>query len=88
MLLDENSKRPEIEYPCNWDYKIIGTDVSEMIKIIEEAVGDLSYEISPSNISKKGNYFSLNLTVSVPSEIVRDIIFQKISSSSFVKIVI
>lgn len=88
MLLDENSKRPEIEYPCNWDYKIIGTDVSEMIKIIEEAVGDLSYEISPSNISKKGNYFSLNLTVSVPSEIVRDIIFQKISSSAFVKIVI
>lgn len=88
MLIDENSKRPEIEYPCNWDYKIIGTDVSEMIKIIEEAVGDLSYEISPSNISKKGNYFSLNLTVSVPSEIVRDIIFQKISSSAFVKIVI
>lgn len=88
MLLDENSKRPEIKYPCNWDYKIIGTDVSEMIKIIEEAVGDLSYEISPSNISKKGNYFSLNLTVFVPSEIVRDIIFQKVSSSAFVKIVI
>lgn len=88
MLLDESSKRPEIEYPCNWDYKIIGTDVNEMIKVIEEAVGDLSYEISPSNISKKGNYFSLNLTVFVPSEIVRDIIFQKVSSSTFVKIVI
>lgn len=88
MLLDENSKRPDIEYPCKWDYKIIGTDVSEMIKIIEEAVGDLSYEISPSNISKKENYFSLNLTVFVPSEIVRDIIFQKVSSSAFVKIVI
>ncbi|MGQ9820178.1 MAG: HP0495 family protein [Candidatus Kapaibacteriales bacterium] len=88
MILDENSKRPKIEYPCNWDYKIIGTDVSEMIKIIEEAVGDLSYEISPSNISRKGNYFSLNLTVFVPSEIVRDIIFQKVSSSAFVKIVI
>ncbi|MGQ9644769.1 MAG: HP0495 family protein [Ignavibacterium sp.] len=88
MILDENSKRPEIVYPCNWDYKIIGTDVSEMIKIIEEAVGDLSYEISPSNISRKGNYFSLNLTVFVPSEIVRDIIFQKVSSSAFVKIVI
>lgn len=88
MLLDENSKRPEIEYPCNWDYKIIGTDVNEMIKVIEEAVGNLSYEISPSNISKKGNYFSLNLTVFVPSEIVRDIIFQKVSSSAFVKIVI
>lgn len=88
MILDENSKRPKIEYPCDWDYKIIGTDVSEMVKVIEEAVGDLSYDISPSNISKKGNYFSLNLTVFVPSEIVRDIIFQKVSSSAFVKIVI
>lgn len=87
MILDENSKRPEIEYPCNWDYKIIGTDVSEMVKVIEETVGDLTYEITPSNISKKGNYFSLNLTVFVPSEIVRDIIFQKLSASAFVKIV-
>ncbi|MEJ5262197.1 MAG: DUF493 domain-containing protein [Ignavibacterium sp.] len=87
MILDENSKRPEIEYPCNWDYKIIGTDVSEMIKVIEEAVGDLTYDLSPSNISKKGNYFSLNLTVYVPSEIVRDLIFQKVSSSAYVKIV-
>lgn len=87
MILDESSKRPEIEYPCNWDYKIIGTDVSEMIKVIEEAVGDLTYDLSPSNISKKGNYFSLNLTVYVPSEIVRDLIFQKVSSSAFVKIV-
>ncbi len=87
MILDENSKRPEIEYPCNWDYKIIGTDVSEMIKVIEEAVGDLTYDLSPSNISKKGNYFSLNLTVYVPSEIVRDLIFRKVSSSAFVKIV-
>ncbi len=87
MILDENSERPEIIYPCNWDYKIIGTDVEEMLKVIEEAVGDLTYEISPSNISKKGNYFSLNLSVYVPSEIVRDIIFQKVSASAFVKIV-
>lgn len=87
MILDENSERPEIIYPCNWDYKIIGTDVEEMVKVIEEAVGDLTYEISPSNISKKGNYFSLNLSVYVPSEIVRDIIFQKVSASAFVKIV-
>lgn len=87
MILDENSGRPEIVYPCNWDYKIIGTDVEEMLKVIEEAVGDLTYEISPSNISKKGNYFSLNLSVYVPSEIVRDIIFQKVSASAFVKIV-
>lgn len=87
MIIDENSERPEIEYPCDWDYKIIGTDVSEMIKAIEEAVGDLTYEITPSNISKKGNYFSLNLRVFVPSEIVRDIIFQKVSASAFVKIV-
>lgn len=87
MILDENSKRPEIEYPCKWDYKIIGTDVTEMVKAIEEAVGNLEYDITPSNISKKGNYFSLNLTVNVPSEVVRDLIFQKVSSSTFVKIV-
>ena len=88
MLLDSNSKKPNIEYPCDWHYKVIGTDVDEMIKAIELAVNGMDYKISPSNVSSKGNYFSLNLTVFVPSEVIRDIIFVKLEASEFVKMVL
>lgn len=88
MILDSDNKKPNIEYPCNWDYKVIGTDVDEMIKMIEQSVAGLDYKISSSNVSSKGKYFSLNLTVFVSSEVIRDIIFEKLKASEFVKMVL
>ena len=87
MALEEG-KRPEIEYPCEWAYKIIGTNIEKIIEAVENAVSDLKYEITPSNISKKGKYFSVNLLVSVPNETVRDIVYQKLNESDSIKIVI
>jgi uncharacterized protein len=86
MLLDSN-KRPEIIYPCEWSYKIIGNNVEKMLEAIEIAVSGLKYDVTPSNISNKGNYYSLNLTLTVPNEVVRDIIYQKLDSHESVKIV-
>ena len=88
MLLNSNSKKPNIAYPCDWQYKVIGTDVDEMIKAIELAVEGMDYKISPSNVSSKGNYFSLNLKVFVTSEVIRDIIFAKLKENEFVKMVL
>ncbi len=88
MILDSDSEKPKIIYPCNWDYKIIGTSIDEMIKAIELAVEGMEYKISSSKVSSKGNYFSLNLTVYVTSEVIRDIIFTKLKDSEFVKMVL
>lgn len=87
MILD-SSKRPNIKYPFNWDYKVIGTNVDEMFKAIEEVVEGFEFKISSSNVSSKGNYFSLNLKVFVTSEEVRDIIFAKLEANEFVKMVL
>ena len=87
MILD-SSKRPNIKYPCNWDYKVIGTNVDEMIKAIEDVVDGMEFKISSSNVSSKGKYFSLNLKVFVTSEEVRDIIFAKLTENQFVKMVL
>ena len=82
------SKKPEIDYPLKWDYKIIGPDIDEMIKAVENVIIDLEYDVSASNISRKAKYFSLNISVVVPSEIVRDLIFQKLSTYLPIKFVI
>jgi putative lipoic acid-binding regulatory protein len=87
MILD-SSKKPNIEYPCNWDYKVIGTDVDEMIKAIDQVAIGMEYKISSSNVSSKGNYFSLNLTVFVTTEVIRDMIFSKLKDNEFVKMVL
>lgn len=86
--MDLENKKPEINYPTKWDYKIIGSNVDEMVKAVESIVVDLEYDITPSNISKKANYFSLNVSVVVPSEIIRDRIFQSLTRHPAIKFVI
>ncbi len=80
--------KPEIEYPTSWEYKIIGSNVDKMLKAIEEVIIGLDYEVTPSNVNRKGTYFSLNIKVIVPSEVLRDIIFQKFSSHADIRMVI
>jgi hypothetical protein len=88
MILDSNSKKPNIEYPCNWHYKVIGINIDEIIKVIDQIAEGMDYKISSSNVSSKGNYFSINLTVFVTSEVIRDIIFAKLKENEFVKMVL
>lgn len=88
MILDSDSKKPKIEYPTKWGYKIIGTEVDKLLRAVEEVTPGLDYEVKPSNVSKNGKYYSLNLSVVVPSEMVRDLVFQKIKSHPDVEMVI
>jgi putative lipoic acid-binding regulatory protein len=88
MIFNRENKKPQIDYPCKWSYKIIGLSVEDMIAAVEEIVINLDYELTPSNISRKAKYFSLNVTVVVPSETVRDIIFQNFSNHPAIKFVI
>ena len=88
MLNSDENKRPGIEYPCEWEYKIIGTNVEKIMEAIELAAGDMKYDVTPSNISRKGKYFSLNFKLEVPNEVVRDIVYQKLNESDYIKIVL
>lgn len=81
-------KKPEIKYPCHWQYKIIGANLDNMISAVEEIVVSHEYKITPSNISSNEKYYSLNLQVLVPSELIRNIIFQKLSEHHAIKFVI
>lgn len=88
MILDSYSERPELKYPCAWIYKVIGKDVDKLMAAIEAASLELEYEVTPSNVSKNENYFSLNFKVIVPSETVRDLIYQKLKDNSDVILVL
>ena len=86
--MDLPERKTEINYPIKWEYKIIGSNVDEMISVVESIVVDLEYDITPSNISLKAKYFSLNVMVVVPSEIIRDKIFKSFSDHPAIKFVI
>ena len=89
MILDNtNGRKPEIDYPCNWDYKIIGDNVEKMVEAAEEAAEGMDYDITASNISKKGNYFSINLKVLVNDEEARNSVYKKLEGHENIKMVL
>jgi putative lipoic acid-binding regulatory protein len=88
MILDSDNKRPQIEYPCEWGYKVIGSDVDKILFAIEEASLGLAYSVTPSNISRNGKYYSLNFSLNVPNEVVRDLVYDKLKKNSAVKIIL
>jgi len=88
MMNNPNKRKPVIEYPTKWGYKVIGTDVDKLLKAVEETTSGLNYEVTPSNISQGEKYYSLNVTVIVPSEAVRDLVFRKLNEHPDIKMVI
>ena len=81
-------RKPDNIYPCEWEYKVIGTDISKLEDIIIEACLPSTPSISLSNVSSKGRYYSLNATLQVESEEMRLAIFKRIMQHPEVKMVI
>jgi len=87
-MMDNDNHKPEIDYPCNWGYKVIGTDVNQILSAIEESALGLDYSVSPSNVSRTGKYFSFNVVMEVPNEVVRDLVFENLQKNEHIKFVI
>jgi hypothetical protein len=81
-------KKPDIVYPCEWEYKVIGTDKSKLEEIIITACLPNTPSIVLSNMSSRGRYYSLNATLQVESEEMRLAIFKRIMQHPEVKMVI
>ena len=81
-------KKPVIEYPCTWSYRVIGSDSTLMMKEIPARLGDIQHTITPANLSRKGNYCSINVEAIVQTESERLSIIPLLRSIPEVKMVL
>ena len=81
-------RKPDIEYPCEWEYRVIGTDQQALIAAIEQVCASKNPVINLSNVSSKGKYVSMNVTVTVEDEAIRNDIFNQLQQNEAVKMVI
>ncbi len=95
-MSDQKKEKPQITYPCQWGFKLIGTDedtVRQAVKsCLEECLtidtGQREYEIGFSRTSGKGNYVSLTLNLEVQDEAERNHLYQTLAEHADVKMVI
>jgi len=88
ILDDKTADKPKIEYPCDWGFKIIGTDKEKLKSCISEIMADRDYKCRDGNVSSKGKFVSMNANCEVCSEDERDELFKAFRDHCDVKMVI
>ncbi len=80
--------KPDINYPCAWQFKIIGYNRDDITKVVETVVTESLYLLTDSNTSSKGRYISMGLELIVHSEEERLLLYQQLVSHQAIKIVL
>ncbi len=81
-------KKPKIDYPCKWEYKIIGLSEVAVKDAVVTTLTQRDYKLNFSHKSRTGKYHSYSLETQVSSEEDRNIIFNGLSKSKNIQTVI
>lgn len=87
-LDDKTAEKPQIDYPTNWGFKLIGRDKEKLLSCIKEVMGDKEHLCSSGNASKTGKFHSYNTSCVVESEEERNKIFKCFEDHKDVEMVI
>ena len=82
------NQKLELEYPCSWCYKVVGTEREKLEKAIREVMAERSHELKHSKTSSGGKYISLNLDLLVHSDEDRQFIYDALKKHDDVKMVL
>ena len=82
------SCKPKIDYPCVWQYKVIGMEREAVLAAISEHLGDAPYSLADSRKSSGGKYISMTLELTVYSDYHRLRLYQVLGDHPDVKVVL
>ncbi len=81
-------EKPDITYPCNWQYKVIGKNPEAVKKAILDICAPAPVQILFSHASSSGKYHSFNAELEIQSEEQRLAIYQSLHNHKEIKIVL
>lgn len=82
------TRKPKIDYPCPWQYKIIGESATVIAKLVADHVHEKEYSLTKSNVSRGGRYISMSLELIVQSEERRLELYRLLADDPTVKVVL
>ena len=83
-----SEKKPEIHYPCVWQYKVIGQDQYLIQEAIRDICDPVPVAITYSHSSSSGKYHSFNAEIEVQDEEARVSIYNALHNHSAIKVVL
>ena len=87
-MIDLSQHKLELNYPCDWEYKVIGLSIEDIQIVAKELLIDRDYEIKHSKISKKGKFKSYSLQTLVHNEDDRQNLYLALKKHQKVRMVL
>ena len=79
--------KPNIDYPCDWEYRLIGLS-EQALRAAVASIVSREHTLEPSKESKKGKYVSYSLTVQVTDEGHRHKLFEELKVHADIQFVL
>ena len=87
-MIDLSQHKLELDYPCNWTYKLVIRKEQNINKIIKEVLEDRKHGVKPSKTSSKGKFKSYTLDLIVEDEKDRKNLYQLLGDHEHIKMVV
>lgn len=87
-MSEDKKQKPQLDYPCLWIYKVIGTNENSLKSAVGEIIEGRECRISLSRQSETAKYISLNVELTVESEAHRKALYEALKTHRAVKLVL
>ena len=87
-MIDLNEHKLELDYPCNWKYKLVIRKEQNIKKIIKEVLDEREHGVQPSKVSKEGKFKSYTLELLVHNDEDRKALYQVLGDHEHIKMVV
>ena len=78
--MDSIDPELELDYPREWEFRIIGLDEARLRAAAADVVGETPHNLQAGNQSSGGKYVSMQLSLQVASEEERNATFGRLSA--------
>ncbi len=87
-MINLNEHKLELDYPCNWEYKVVIKAEQNIKNIIKDVLKKREHGIKPSKTSSKGKFQSHTLKLMVHSEDDRKNIYKLLGEHKHIKMIV
>ncbi len=88
LILNSCQNKAEIDYPCGWEFKVIGGSSSRLTEAVAGVMAQRDYLLTPSRSSSSGKYLSFTLETVVADEGDRNAIYAALKAHPDIRMVL
>lgn len=87
-MRDLSNETLELDYPCNWIYKLVVLERTNIKTTIKEVIFERTHSIKESKVSSKGKFKSYSLELIVHNEDDRKGLYELFGKHSAIKMIV